>query len=62
MSDDDGVRYPADPTVDHRYRPVLYRADGQPLRRQIGFAMVQTSSTFPELSKTKRKSGSKKKC
>jgi len=32
-------------------RPVLYRADGTPLKRQIGFAMTQTTGTFPQLTK-----------
>lgn len=37
---------------------VLYRADGTPLKRQIGFAM-QTSQTFPENSKGGKKKTSK---
>lgn len=43
-------------------RPVLYRADGTPLKRQIGFVM-QTSGVFPALNcpkPTKKKGGKKR--
>lgn len=40
--------------------PILFRSDGQPLKRQIGFAMTQTSGTFPALSDNVKKSGTKK--
>jgi hypothetical protein len=41
-------------------KPLLYRADGTPLKRQIGFDMTQTSGTFPQLPQgkgTKKKGG-----
>lgn len=37
-------------------KPLLYRADGTPLRRPIGFN-VQTSKTFPELASGGKKKG-----
>lgn len=40
-------------------RPILYQADGTPLKRQIGFAM-QTTGTCPPLSDTTSRKGPKK--
>lgn len=56
---DERVEYER-PMLHSEERPVLYRPDGTPLRRQIGFA-VQTSKTFPELAGGKKKGG-KKRC
>jgi hypothetical protein len=36
-------------------KPLLYRADGMPLKREIGFGMAQTSKTFIELTQPGRK-------
>jgi len=61
MASDDGIPPPATFTVDDYHRPVLYSPDGTPLRRQIGFAMSQTSGTFPALTTGKKTKGGKKK-
>ena len=61
MSDDD-IIYER-PLMHSADKPLLYRADGMPLKRQIGFVMVQTSKTFPELAGGGgKKKGGKKKC
>ena len=48
MRNDDCIDPPNSFTVPGSRR-VLYRADGTPLMRPIGFAMSQTSGTFPQL-------------
>lgn len=58
MSDDERIEYER-PLVHTEPRPVLYRPDGTPLRRSIGFAL-QHSGTFPELAKTTKKKGKKR--
>lgn len=40
-------------------KPLLYRADGTALKRPIGYC-VQTSKTFPELTKGGKKGGKKR--
>ena len=45
--------------VDFGRQPLLYRPDGTPLKRQIGYN-VQTSGTFPELHDNKRPAPKKK--
>jgi hypothetical protein len=58
---DDWIDPPSSFTVDDA-RPILYRADGTPLKRQIGFVMAsQTGKTLPQVQ-TGKKSGGKKKC
>ena len=57
---DDPVWERPRPIVESEHRPVLYRPDGTPLRRQIGFGMTQTSGTFPELTKRTPKGKGKK--
>ena len=60
MSDnDDRIEYERPSVFNAEHRAVLYRSDGTPLRRQIGFAMTQRSSTFPELTKPGKKKGKK---
>ena len=57
MASWDGIVDPAGSFTVRDAAPVLYRADGTPLKRQIGFCM-QSSGTFPGLSDgtgTKRK-------
>ncbi len=61
---DDVIPPPHSFTVEESCRPVLYLADGTPLKRQIGFHMSQTSGTFPQLKdntlrKPKPKGGKK---
>ena len=49
MADDD-FRDRAQPIVDWDHtKPLLYNAHGQPLRRQAGFLMAQTSGVMPPL-------------
>ena len=57
-SNDDLIDPPNSFTVDAA-RPLLYRADGTPLKRQIGFAMSQTGGALPQVQSGK-KSGTKK--
>lgn len=57
---DDTIAPPHTFTVEDRNRPLLYQADGTPLRRQIGFAMTQTSGVFPALTKGGKKIGGSK--
>lgn len=47
---DDLIDPPNNFVVEDFHKPLLYTADGTPLRRQIGFAMAQTSGTCPPLS------------
>lgn len=55
MPSQDEIPPPSTFTVEDFSKPVLYLADGTPLRRQIGFAM-QTTGTCPPLSdNTKRR-------
>ena len=55
MADDEFRIIPNPQQVEAIRRVVLYRHDGMPLTRQIGFRAMQTSGTFPELASTKRK-------
>lgn len=48
MSDEFLIPPPANMTTYSEDRPLLYAADGTPLKRQIGFAM-QTTGTNPPL-------------
>lgn len=60
MADDDYVIRPPETvhTLSEPNRVVLYTADGRPLVRQIGFrTMAQTSTTFPQLTKSGKKGG-----
>ncbi len=59
MSDEEIIN-PERPTLYAKDGPLLYLADGTPLRRQMGFGM-QTSQTFPALNKRPPKKGGKKK-
>jgi len=52
---------PMSMTVEDFHKPLLYRADGTPLRRQIGFAMSQTSGTFPQVKSKGTRIGTKPK-
>lgn len=47
--DDERIEY-IRPVFHVEPKPLLYRADGTPLRRPVGYA-IQTSQTFPELTK-----------
>ena len=49
----------APPLLHCENKPLLYLANGTPMKRPIGFAM-QTSGTFPELTKRVPKKGGKK--
>lgn len=65
MATHDGLIDPPNTlTVHSEDRPLLYRADGTPLKRQIGFAM-QTRGTNPALYQGKggkKSKGGKKGC
>jgi hypothetical protein len=54
MSKDDEAPYQP-PLLHGEDRPILYLADGTPLRRKIGFAMSQTGFTNPSLSDRTKK-------
>lgn len=57
MSDEEIIN-PERPTLYAKDGPLLYLADGTPLRRQMGFSM-QTSQTFPQLNKPQAKKPTK---
>ena len=58
MAQDDEAPYHP-PSIHSEDKPLLYTADGTPLKRRIGFAM-QTTGTFPELTKRSPKGKGKK--
>lgn len=53
MNDWDIIPPPATMTVEHKYRPVLYTADGKVLVRQAGFRS-ETTHDLPRVSSTSR--------
>ena len=55
---DDEIQYER-PTLHSELKTVLYLPNGTALRRPIGFGL-QTTSTFPELTKTGKKKGKKR--
>lgn len=60
MASNDYLIDPPNSYVVDGERPLLYQADGTPLKRQIGFNMTQTAGTFPQLTQGGKKIGGRK--